>query len=530
MEVAQVGIPARDPARRRRKNAILLYLFLATLLIRLAAAFGESLHFDEPFWMLRGDFLLRSAVEGNWEALEQRHWTIVHGQGERPVFSTREATGTGTAVLTEVGRVVTPSPSFDREIDGVLLAIFSSRLLHALCSVATPFVLLFLCGRLGLPWVGQLSLLFFLIFEPVILEMGSLAHLESLLTLTVPGSILLYMQARERESLPLLLGAGVVLGVGLSNRLNAGVVGVVLLAYVFLRLFSARGQGGTRRQIQAEILRFLVFGLAAWVVFVLLFPPLWRSPALGFLDFLYQHAAMRPGPSMYSSPLLFLTESKLRTLFLLLSLIGLFVGPVRSSRLFQAGLLLFALGLLTVSLPGRFYPRYLSSSLPGLGLAGSCTLAFLWNTWGRAPVYIGRLAIAVFLLMTSFLAVRIIGKQWARMQETRNFYGQLHSRDFARIEVPELGATFRRIGADSEGPVLSIRSSLVNTQLLYLNILLTDRRQFHELRPHWTRHPIEPVTGCRSQDWRMADANLRNLRRPGALRSGRSIAWPCRNR
>ncbi len=529
MRGAKTSTPAGDPSPGGSRNAILLYLFLATLLIRVAGAFGESLHFDEPYWLLRGDFLLRSAAQGDWEALQESHWTIADRQGGSKVFRTREAAGIGTAILTGLGRVVTPAVSFDQEIDGVAVEIFFSRLLHALCSVATPFVLLFLCRGLGLPWAGQLSLLFFLIFETVIVEMGSLAHLESLLTLTVPLSILLYVHARGRQSLPLAAAAGVIFGVAFSNRINAGIVVAVVPAYASLRLLLAPGPGSTWLKIRAEILRLLVFGLAGWVVFVLLFPPLWNSPILGFFDFLYQHAAMQPPPSMFSSPLFFLAESKLRILFLLLGAIGLCVAPVRSSRLFQAGLLLFVLGLLVVTLPGRFYPRYLSSSLPGLALAGSCTFAFLWNRWGRTPVYLGKLGLVVLLVLTSFLAARITTKQWARMQQTRNLYGQLYSREFARIDAPDLGSTFRRVGSDPVGPALSIRSSLVHLHLLYLNVLLTDQDQFRELRPNWTRKAIEPVFRCRGGNWRMADANLRNRERPGAIRSGRSIAWPCRD-
>ena len=52
------------------------------------------------------------------------------------------------------------------------------------CSVLTPLLLLLLAKRLGLAWAGQAALIFYLIFDPMLLQLGSLAHLESFLTLT----------------------------------------------------------------------------------------------------------------------------------------------------------------------------------------------------------------------------------------------------------------------------------------------------------------------------------------------------------
>ena len=142
--------------------------------------------------MVRGDFLIGKLFEGDWEALQDDHWMLARMEGERRLFNSYIATGTGTAFLTGLGRLFISLSPYREGIDGLLAEILLSRLFHVLSSVLTPLLLLLLAKRLGLPWAGQIALLSYFTFDPILQEMGCLAHLESFLTLTIPVALLLF--------------------------------------------------------------------------------------------------------------------------------------------------------------------------------------------------------------------------------------------------------------------------------------------------------------------------------------------------
>ena len=389
-------------------NAILLLLFVLLLVVRLAMALGDVVHFDEPFWMARGDFFVQALSEGNWAALQDEHWAVAGEEGSRRIFTSYVATGSGTAFLTGLGRRLLPLAPGTGGIDKVLAEVMLSRLFHVGCSVLTPVLLLLLAGRLGLGRTGRLWLFFYLIFDPVFLDMGSKAHLESFLTLTIPVSLLLYALARERESLFLTLLGGAVFGLAFATRVNAGVVVIAATAYSVVRILYGSPARGILPQIRKEVIRLLLFGLVGWAVFILCFPPLWKSPFFGFVDFLYQQVALAGGGGRFEAPAYFLwTDSKLRFCFLLLSLAGLFLQPVRSSRPFQLGALLLLFGVLVVSLPATFFSRYLSSCLPGLALTGSSTLAYALAGRGRRLLWLNRLAVGSVLALSILIAATV---------------------------------------------------------------------------------------------------------------------------
>ena len=529
MTARPASLSDRSPVQGRGRSAVLLFFLLLILVVRLATAFGERLHFDEPNWLIRGDFLVGALLTGDWDALQNQHWTIAGLEGRRRIFNSYRAAGTGTAVVTGFGRLLMPLVSSCQGVDRVLAEIALSRLFQVCCSVLTVFLLLFLSRRLGLPWAGQLSLLFYLIFDPILRDMGSRAHLESFLTLTVPVSLLLYGLSRYRDSLPLCAAAGVIFGLGFANRLNAGVVVVAAIAYAAWRiLFFRADEESLRLEIRHEAARFGLFCLTGWGVFVLCFPPLWQSPVLGFADFLYQQTLLTGGgPVLDAPPLLLWSSSKLRFVFVVLSVTGFFLKPVRSSRVFQLGALLFVFGVVCVSLPGKFYSRYLSSALPGLALTGSCTLAYALDRWGRRPAYLPKVLGTGLLLLSTWLTGSITWAQWDHFRKARGFYGQLHAQNFSRIDVPSISSSFHRSEGSPPDRVLLVRSSNDHLQLFYLGALLSDRRLLEETRPGWTRQDLESRFRCAQGSWRLADLSPRNLEAPHAVRYGRLIAWPC---
>ena len=513
----------------RGRKATLLYLFLVLLVFRLAASVGDPLHFDESFWLIRGDFLVGALLEGDWNSLQEEHWTVVRSDGHRRLFRANRATGTGTAALTGLGRLLIPLLPVREGIDGVLAQVVLSRLVWVCCSVLTALLLLLLAHRLGLPWAGQLCLLFFLTFDPIVQLMGSKAHLESFLTLTIPVSLLLFALSRARNSLLQALSAGAVFGLAFANRINGGVVVIAALAYTALRWRSrpAETEDG-RAAISRDLLRLGGLCLVGWAVFILCFPPLWKSPLLGFVDFLYQQASSSEMGSRFQALTDFLWgASKLRFLFVLLSLVGLWLKPVRSSRPFQLGMLLLLSGVLIVSLPGKFYPRYLSSSLPGLGLAGSCTLAYILGRWERQSASLIKLLAGALLLLSTWHATSTMIRYWDGFQQIREFYGELYAQSFNRIEVPSLSSSFRPEAARTQGPTLLVRNSLDHLQLFYLGVLLTDRQELQQINPGWIQEQMEKKSRCQEGDWRLETISLRNRHRPNQIRYREWIAWPC---
>ena len=454
---------------------------------------------------------------------------VARMEGQRRLFNSYIATGTPTAFLTGLGRLLIPLAPGREGIDGLLAEVVLSRLFHVLSNALTPLLLLLLARRLGLAWGGQGALLFYLTFDPTLREMGSLAHLESFLTLSIPVGLLLFGLSHLHKSMLLSVASGVVFGLAFANRINGGVVVIAALAYVGLRLlFRPEASESVWDSLWRDGVRLGLLCLVGWAVFILCFPPLWRSPLFGFVDFLYQQVALTGAGPNFRAPALFLwTHSNLTFLFLVLTLAGLFLKPVRSSRVFQLGLLLLLFGVLIVSLPERFYPRYLASALPGLGLAGSCTVAYALEGRRKYSIHLTRLAIGALLLLTTWFAISISTRHWDGFQQIREFYGELNSQNFARIEVPSFGSFFYRPGATSGDRILLVRTSNDHSRLFYLDVLLTDLRWIHHLRGRWTHQRLEKRSACSEGNWMLANLSPRNFRNENAIRLGGAIAWPC---
>ena len=437
------------------------------------------MHYDEPFWMVRGDFLIRSLIEGNLEDLQNNHWMLAPMEGERRIFNSYIATGSGTAFLTGLGRLFIPLAPGGEGIGGLVAELFFSRLLHVLCSALTPLLLLLLARRLGLPWMGQIALLSYFTFDPILQEMGSLAHLESFLTLTVPVALLLFGVSHLQQSLPLCLVAGAVFGLAFVNRINGGVVAVAALAYIVLRLLLQRhASQSVRSLLWREGVRLGLLCLVGWAVFVLCFPPLWRSPVFGFTDFLYQQAALTGSGADFEAAAVFLwTDSGLRFLFVL------------------------------------------------FGLAGSCTVAYALDRWGPHSAKVARLVAGTILVLSMWAATSIVIRQQDSLRRTRDFYGKLHARNFSRIDVPRFPASYIRTDADPGGPALRIATGSTHTRLFYLGVLLTDGRRFREA--DGCEPPLERKSECEKGDWRMERLS-RHPRTPShAIRHRGVVAWPC---
>ncbi len=90
-----------------------------------------------------------------------------------------------------------------------------------------------------------------------------------------------------------MVPGGILFGIAFATRVNAAVVPMALMLYVIMRsLFDFSSLIEAWRWLVVDVLRLLAFGLVGFVVFVILFPPIWSHPLTGFLDFLHQQTSV----------------------------------------------------------------------------------------------------------------------------------------------------------------------------------------------------------------------------------------------
>ena len=262
-------------------RGFLLLILLGSVLLRGSTLVSNHLHVDEPRWMVRGLFLIDNLQSGDLAALQTEHWT---GRitPEMSQLSASLASGSVTAMLTgagvQLGDRLLPTLSSQ---DEPFKRIFCARIFHALLSSLTP-LLLFLFLRRRVSEAGAACAAGFLMFEPLIHYWGGMAHLEAVLTLAAPLSLLLYERARRRGSIRLVVAAGVFFGLAFANRANAAAIPLALLVYTGIRVWTE--PGGAQPiwpRIRKEGVLLLLFGLTGWLVFVLLYPPIWGNPVGG---------------------------------------------------------------------------------------------------------------------------------------------------------------------------------------------------------------------------------------------------------
>ena len=360
------------------------------------------MHYDEPFWMVRGDFLIRSLIEGNLEDLQNNHWMLAPMEGERRIFNSYIATGSGTAFLTGLGRLFIPLAPGGEGIGGLVAELFFSRLLHVLCSALTPLLLLLLARRLGLPWMGQIALLSYFTFDPHPAGDGKPRSSRVVLDPDGPGC-----SSALRRLPPAAIAAPL-------SRRRRGV------------------RSGFRQSNQ-------------W----------WGRCSCGSCIHCSQAAitaarlAERPESSL---------EGRCSARFTLPGGVGC-VCTVFSSPLEIPGVWLYRFSLSAGGLDGvRCRLRgcgCLSVDGSGLrflfvlfGLAGSCTVAYALDRWGPHSAKVARLVAGTILVLSMWAATSIVIRQQDSLRRTRDFYGKLHARNFSRIDVPRFPASYIRTDAD----------------------------------------------------------------------------------
>lgn len=507
----------------------LLFLLLASLLLRYAALTGNHLHVDEPRWMVRGSFLINNLLEGDFEALQSGHWT---GRitPEMSKLSARLATGSVTALLTGAGvHLERKLPELSAH-DAPFRKISWARGLHALLSSLTP-LLLFLLLRQCIPETGALLAAAFVMFEPVIQYWAAMAHLEAVLTLAVPVSLLLYDQARRQGSTLLVVLSGAVFGLAFANRANAAVIPIALVLYTAIRIWSSRSEGKSGTRIREEGFRLLLFGLAGWVVFVVFYPPIWTSPVTGFLSFIKVYADS--SGALASNRLTLVRwlgyHSAPAWLFLLVSLAGLLSRPVRSHRIFQLGAVCYVVSFLVLLMPPAFHSRYLSSVMPALALMGSVSIAVFLKRFLGDSERTRRTVWWCFAGLSLVLCLFTLMGAWRSERSIRETYRELQDLDFAEVHVPGRSARYVRLEAGEGRPRLFVtsRGSTPVLPALYLGVSVTDHGKYDEVGPGWTKIRPSEVVHCEAGDWVFGESRPRGHAGQRAVGYRRLYFWPC---
>ena len=509
----------------------LLFMLLVSVLLRGSELVSNHLHVDEPRWMVRGLLLIESLRAGDAATLQTDHWT---GRitPEMSKLSASLASGSVTAILTgtgvQLGERLLPTLSSRNE---PFKQIFCARVFHALLSSLTP-LLLFLLLRRRVSEAGAVCAAGFLMFEPLIHYWGGMAHLEAVLTLAAPVSLLLYEMARRRGSIRLVVAAGLVFGLAFANRANAAAIPLALLVYTGIRVWTEPGgKQSIWVRIRKEGLRLLLFGLTGWVVFVLLYPPIWGTPVWGFLAFVkvYLTSSGLAGMNRLTLVRWLTFHSVLAWVFLILTLLGLLVQSVRRQTLFQLGAAYYVASFTILMLPTTFHSRYLSSVLPALAFTGSVTSAWLWGRYSRRSrrtssyAWWALCAAAMILLLCSLAGARV------NYRSIRERYGELHDLGFSEVHFPSRRVKYVRLGKEERerGLFVTSKASTPALPALYLGISLTDHARYERVQPGWIRVKQEEGVSCRQGDWEFGGS------RPGRRPDQRSVGhrrlyfWPC---
>ena len=509
-----------------------LLILLVSVLLRGSTLVSNHLHVDEPRWMVRGLFVIESLQAGDMAALQTEHWT---GRitPEMSQLSASLASGSVTAILTgagvQLGDRLLPTLSSQ---DEPFKRIFCARIFHALLSSLTP-LLLFLFLRRRVSEAGAACAAGFLMFEPLIHYWGGMAHLEAVVTLAAPLSLLLYERARSRGSIRLVVAAGVFFGLAFANRANAAAIPLALLVYTGIRVWTEPGgEEPIWPRIRKEGVLLLLFGLTGWLVFVLLYPPIWGNSVWGFLAFIkvYVTSSGLTGVNRLTLVNWLKFHSLLAWMFLILSLLGLLSQNVRRHPLFQMGAVYYLASFMILMLPATFHSRYLSSVLPALAFTGSVTCAWLWERYSRrsrrASIYTGRVlgAVAMMFLLSSLAGDR------GNYRSIRQKYGELHELGFSEVHFPSRKVKYVRPEEEEGGRRLFVtsRGSTPLLPALYLGILLTDHGSFERVQAGWTRVRLQEALSCSQGDWEFGGS------RPGRRPQQRSVGyrrlyyWPCR--
>lgn len=199
-------------------------LYLAALLVRLPGISTATPQADELHWLTRSQKILTKFKTGDYLNLTT-HCT-------HP--------GVPPALVMAFGQKISEKWNSSRGLEqynrGYVDRLTAARVSNVLASsLLAPVVFAGVVYFLGL--IPALLCTVFVIFDPHIIGLSRLAHLDALLCVFVVGACFLYAYALQNASLKAKLGAGLLWGLAITTKPTAGSLVVVFLAVKFLRFF-----------------------------------------------------------------------------------------------------------------------------------------------------------------------------------------------------------------------------------------------------------------------------------------------------
>lgn len=475
-------------------------LLLLGLFYRLPTSLSYSLHFDEPFWMLRGEWLLEQLESGSWNTLTREFWNVRRVDPDGPVYVASMGSGVPAALVTGLGQRwggVEGSASPGR--------VPKARLFHALLSSLTPALLTGLAWACGMAWPGLLAFGSFLLLSPQLRTFTAIAHMESVLAITLLGSVLLFEAGRTRRRWLWIVLGGLVYGVGFATRVNAASAFLTLL--VFLVLEAARQPVWRDRRWKTwGLLELLCFGSFGYLSFLILFPPIWPSPVFGFLRFLFQYGGAAGAATrfevlgaMFPDSLIWVNQ-----LFAALAICGLGMREVRRQRLFQLCWIFLIISLTILSQSVTLAnARYLTSVVPALGGAGAVTVGSLWFRFGlESRLRAVEMAGLLTLLGLGFFSLI---RERERESELSTFYSRISIQLFSEVQFWRPDFRVLHQSELSARPRLHIATPAWHVPITYLGLGMSDLRRREYWEEGWIRDNQEVDKVCRPGDWILSE-------------------------
>ena len=324
-----------------------------------------------------------------------------------------------------------------------------------------------------------------MLFDPIVTVHGSLAHVESALTLLVPLSLLLFESGRHRSNTGKIVAGGIAFGLAFATRVSASVIPLtpVLFLLVDSRKLASSFQNRVLK-LARGFAQLLFFAFVAYLTLVLVYPPFWRHPVSGFFESLFQYGAfVEGGPGSFWAAFLTTFPATTRAtglIFFGLGVWGFFISDVRSQSLFKLGWIYYLVGVLIVSF-GLYPGRYLSSIIPGLGLAGSLAFAHLWSHLESRVGWRSKTLPYLFFLLTISLSSVLVSRDLRLWAERKVLYSQLKASTLGRVHVESPKILIRGPqNLNPRSPTLHLLVQDWHLQLVYWNIAITDRFVRHE--------------------------------------------------
>ena len=475
-------------------------LLLLGLFHRLPTSLSYSLHFDEPFWMLRGEWLFEQLESGSWDTLTREFWNVRRVDRDGPVYVASMGSGAPTALVTGLGQRwggVEGSASPRR--------VPNARLFHALLSSVTPALLTGLAWACGMAWPGLLAFGTFLLLSPQLRTFTAIAHMESVLVITLLGSVLLFEIGRTRRRWLWIVLGGLIYGVGFATRVNAAAAFLTLLVFLILEAVRQPSVRDGRWKTWG-IFELFVFGSFGYLSFLILFPPIWPSPVFGFIRFLFQYGGAAGATTRFDVLGAIFPDSLIwvNQLFAALAICGLGMREVRRQRLFQLFwiFLLISLAILSQSVTPT-NARYLASVVPALGGAGAVVVSSLWLRFGTDS-HLRSVALAGLLMLVGLGFISLM-RERERESELNTFYSRISIELFSEVQFWKPNFRVLQQPGISAESRLHILTPAWHVPIIYLGLGMSDLRRMEYWEEGWIRDNQAVDKVCRPGDWILSE-------------------------